>query len=73
MFKCHNYVCSGVGIVAESGGDPRNGERLIEAMKNVTFMGASGFVKLDQKGDRYNDAEVTFLNQLQFALDSPSH
>ena len=48
----------GIGAVARAGGDPRDGASLAAAMRSVTFDGMSGFVRLDDKGDRYNDVEV---------------
>ena len=52
------FASRGIGQVALSGGDPRDGLAMADAMKNVTFDGMSGFMRLDANGDRCNDVEV---------------
>ena len=48
----------GIGALVDAGGDPRDGKALVASMKTITFPGMSGFVQLDENGDRYNDVDV---------------
>ena len=57
-----------VGAVEGAGGNPRVGTDLITAMKNVTFEGVSGFVKLDANGDRSNNFGVPQVPPVYFIL-----
>jgi hypothetical protein len=50
------------GHVLRAKGSLSNGLAVVEAMKNISFHGATGFVRLDANGDRMDSIQIVNVN-----------